>query len=225
MTFFEKLEQQLLQTFSDRNLDAQEKFTLFDIFQPLNREQRAFVRNKAFSWVRQHSHTEPVEPLLKWLEAVVKMLDASRPGTVESEVFFSPGRACRDALLGMIARATVSLDICVFTISDDAICAGLLQAHQRGVHIRVISDNDKQYDHGNDIAYLQRQGFQVRVDDTRHHMHHKFMVVDGARLVTGSFNWTLSASRYNHENIVSTNSPAVVADFIAEFNRLWQAFA
>jgi phosphatidylserine/phosphatidylglycerophosphate/cardiolipin synthase-like enzyme len=57
-------------------------------------------------------------------------------------------------------------------------------------------------------------------------MHHKFMVVDGAELFTGSYNLSMNAEQSTFENLVhlrgATYAP-VVAAFEAEFERLWTA--
>lgn len=43
----------------------------------------------------------------------------------------------------MLGSAKRTLDVCVFTITCDEIASALIQAHQRGVRVRVISDNDQ----------------------------------------------------------------------------------
>jgi phosphatidylserine/phosphatidylglycerophosphate/cardiolipin synthase-like enzyme len=52
-------------------------------------------------------------------------------------------------------------------------------------------------------------------------MHHKFMIADLHTLITGSYNWTLSAARYNHENILLTREANVIKSFSSEFDKLW----
>eukprot|EP00878_Enallax_costatus_P030730 GHUV01033509.1.p1 GENE.GHUV01033509.1~~GHUV01033509.1.p1 ORF type:complete len:145 (+),score=38.82 GHUV01033509.1:271-705(+) len=42
-----------------------------------------------------------------------------------------------------LASARSSIDVCVFTITCDEITRILLEAKQRGVRIRIISDNDQ----------------------------------------------------------------------------------
>ena len=75
---------------------------------------------------------------------------------------------------------------------------------------------------GSDITHLEKQGIPVKVDDTRHHMHHKFMVIDQSSVITGSYNWTRSAAEYNHENIVLLNDAGIAKSYQDEFNRLWE---
>ncbi len=55
------------------------------------------------------------------------------------------------------------------------------------------------------------------------HMHHKFALVDGKRLITGSLNWTLTAVQSNKENIMVTEEPELVGPYQQEFLKLWEA--
>lgn len=220
----DQLIQALEQTFTDRRVDTEEKSELFSLFQSLNREQRAFVRNRAFDIVKSNQQHEPIAPLLKWLQAIIKNLDSSRPAIPESDTYFSPGNTCLNILLSLINDAKKSVDICVFTISDNNIRDAILAAYARGICIRVITDNDKTEDLGSDIYTLAKKGVNIRTDQTRHHMHHKFAIFDGRKLITGSFNWTRSASLYNHENLVLLEDKDTVVEFGEEFEKLWAQF-
>ncbi len=113
----------------------------------------------------------------------------------------------------------------MFTISDDRITDAIVQAHRKGVRIRIITDNKKIHDHGSDIKELAAKGLQVRVDKTRSHMHHKFALFDGSRVLTGSYNWTRSAALFNHENVLVTDQPGIVQDYSREFEKLWKEMA
>jgi phosphatidylserine/phosphatidylglycerophosphate/cardiolipin synthase-like enzyme len=112
--------------------------------------------------------------------------------------------------------------ICVFTISDDRITDAIITTHKKGVQIQVITDNDKMEDEGSDIEQLADEGIPVKIDNTPNHMHHKFMVVDERALLTGSYNWTRSAARYNHENILLTRETPVIRSYLKEFSQLWK---
>lgn len=114
------------------------------------------------------------------------------------------------------------INICVFTISDDRITDAIITAHKKGVGFKIITDNDKLWDEGSDIKQLAKLGVCIKMDATPNHMHHKFMVVDNKSLLTGSYNWTVSAMRYNHENILITEEAGVVRSFLKEFDNLWR---
>ena len=84
--------------------------------------------------------------------------------------------------------------------------------------MRIITDDAKADDLGSDIDRLGRPGIAVRVDRSPFHMHHKFAIVDGATLLTGSYNWTRGAARDNEENLIVTDEPRLVSAFASTFD-------
>lgn len=179
------------------------------------------LRSKVFDMANARINPDNYVFIMQWVENACKALiiPVEEKG---SEVYFSPGKACRAAILNQIRGAVQSLDICVFTISDDHIAEALVQAHHKKVNLRIITDNDKSEDRGSDIYAFHGAGIAVKVDDTRHHMHHKFMVADDKVALTGSYNWTRSAAKFNHENLLLTKEPAVTKAFMKEFESLWR---
>ncbi len=152
-------------------------------------------------------------------------LDFTKPNSTASYIkvgaFFSPGEECQNAILQFIKAARQSLDICVFTISDNLVTEAILEAFARGIRIRILTDNEKLYDKGSDIQQLSKAGLDIRIDQTKNHMHHKFAIADGLFLLTGSYNWTRSAALYNHENVLITKDPVAMAGYQQQFKKLW----
>jgi mitochondrial cardiolipin hydrolase len=215
-------------TLADGRLSSEEKRELSAALaqSPWRTDQLSSLRNQAFELLR--ARLDPsTAPLLSWLEGVARAIDHARPAPVArpTEVFFSPGPDCKVAILSLLGSARASLELCVFTISDDDITRAIVDAHRRQVAIRLITDNDKRNDTGSDVDQLVRAGVPTRIDRTDAHMHHKFAIADGTTLLNGSFNWTRSATRVNEENVVVTSEPAPVRAFKAEFERLWLALA
>lgn len=71
------------------------------------------------------------------------------------------------------------------------------------------------------MSTLCSPGICVRCDVSSVYMHHKFAVMDGRLLISGSLNWTLTAVQSNMENILVTEEPDLVQPFIKEFHKLW----
>jgi len=169
--------------------------------------------------------TEDIDTALNWLEEVVSALESLHPTEQQqkarTQAHFSPGDAPREAILRLLNTAYKTVDICVFTITDNILRDALIRTSERGVALRVISDNDKSSDRGSDIRFLQHHNISVVTDRTDAHMHHKFAIFDQRTLLTGSYNWTRSAARENHENVVVTDDNRLVSLFINEFNTLW----
>ena len=53
-------------------------------------------------------------------------------------------------------------------------------------------------------------------------LHHKFAVIDGNTVITGSFNWSPSAAHQNDEVLMVIHSPLLAAHFTREIDRLWK---
>ena len=139
-----------------------------------------------------------------------------------NQAYFSPGPNCRIAIEQAMETALSELLICVFTISDDRLSDAIMAAHRSGLTVRVISDNDKMHDRGSDVERLSQAGVDVRIDCSPEHMHHKFMVIDGRTVMTGSYNWTRSAETRNEENIIAVDDPQLATRFSEEFERIWK---
>lgn len=181
------------------------------------------LRAKLFKLVSEKQTRKNYAELHLFLEEAVRILmHALKPKGVEvvSSCYFSPGNSCRDAIIERLKQAKHRIHICVFTISDDLITKEILAAHRRGVNVVVVTDNDKMSDIGSDIDQLVNAGIETYIDQTDNHMHHKFAVIDSHWVLSGSFNWTRSASRCNHEDLTVTNEPGVVKSFDTEFERL-----
>lgn len=225
-----QIRKMLIQTFEDFQMTRSERSALSQIFDHLNLSEHhlALIRSEAFQLFKEYQPGPGArEQSLEWLEDVMKILarPASEKFEINSEAWFSPADDCSHRICRMISSARKKIDICVFTITDDRVTQAILEAHSRRIPVRIISDNDKSFDPGSDIERLADAGVQVRIDQTEHHMHHKFALFDSKMVLTGSYNWTRSASRHNSENLIITNDPVLLFRFQSEFEKLWNQFA
>ncbi len=228
MSDYKKVEELLAESFDDFKLSQDEKYTFRNLLESLEnkREMLAFARNKAFDIYRTQDAVEGDSFFhsTNWLEKVIKTIDGVRSSESDSQSksYFSPGDSCANQIIQCIQNARQSIDICVFTISDNNISEAILSAHKKGIKLRVVSDNDKADDKGSDIYYLAEKGVDVKLDKSPNHMHHKFAIFDQSILVNGSFNWTRSASTVNEENITILYDASLIASFSTTFESLWK---
>jgi cardiolipin hydrolase len=189
-------------------------------------QQLSKWRHEVFAMAAARLDRHEARQALDWLEQINKCLLPRHPVTKSRrmECHFSPGPDCAEAIMNEINRAQHTIDVCVFTITDDRIGRVLLNAKGRGVRVRIISDDQKAMDLGSDVMDLQSMGIDVRFDVSRAHMHHKFALFDSTTLLSGSYNWTRSAARENQENVVVTDASRMVSAFAEEFSRLWALF-
>jgi len=225
---FNRLDQQLRDSLADLRLSNEERDELRQLGSELNQDQVRFMRNRAFALARElMREPENVEQALKWLEQVIKTLDSvgSAPRVEHASAHFSPGESCRRKIRELCRQARKSVEICVYTISDDQLSEEVLACHERGIAVRVITDNEKQFDVGSDIQWLRDRGVPLRIDAGPYHMHHKFALFDGRLLLNGSFNWTRSATTSNEENLLVIDHPQLLAAYSREFEALWARYA
>ncbi len=123
------------------------------------------------------------------------------------KILFSPKAGISKELSRMTQAAAQEISVAAYAFSSKYLGNALVAAMKRGVKIRLILDKDnaeKSYslddlliENGIDIRFLKVKGGC---------MHHKFMVIDRARLMTGSYNFTNDSEFRNHEAAIFINA-------------------
>ena len=187
----------------------------------LDRVERGELKMRLFNEAKLFSTNgdDSVKPI-RWLENSFELIEKNTFRL--HEVLISPGKQIPDTLHVLLENAKRSIDICVFTISDQSLSKRLLDAHMRGVAVRIISDDKKVNDRGSQVYNLKKAGVKVKIDHSRYHMHNKFGVIDNRISFTGSYNWTYTATKHNQENLLITTNYDIVRQFGEEFEKLWK---
>ena len=216
-----ELEKLFQQTIEDEIFTREERTELRKFVKdsqlPINAQ--GALRAKIFEMVETRLEDPKAIKLLAWLREANKILLPKAGSGLKQNVLFSPGNTCRNAIISHMGQCRNTMDICVFTISDDHITRKIEQCHKRGIRVRIISDDDKSLDRGSDIYRMSDRGISVKIDRTPFHMHHKFAVFDQHYVLTGSYNWTRSAADKNEENILITNDPKSIRTFSIQIQR------
>lgn len=220
-----EFQQLLQQSFADQKVARSEKDELKQWLERLapDAQKTAQLRNQAFLFVKEQLGESAT--MVNWLEDIVRLLHPidAQSAPISVRASFSPQDNCPGDICEMFADTKRTADVCVFTITDDRITSAILRAFERGVKIRIITDNDKAADEGSDADRLAAAGVPVRVDRTAYHMHHKFAIFDQKSLLNGSYNWTRSAAENNEENFVILDLPPLVSRFQKQFDQLWDS--
>ena len=222
----EQIDDLLKRTLDDSRVSRGEKSILEGMVREHgdSEQQLGFLRHRAFAVARESIVGPEGIAAMEWLEDVIKVFQPREDSDQNSsQVCFSPGDDCPQIIINQVERASQSIDICVFTITDNRIADAIRDAFVRGIAVRIISDNDKSLDPGSDIERFKGLGIPVRIDQTDHHMHHKYAVFDQKTTLTGSYNWTRSADKHNDENFVITTESTINRAYLGHFDRLWDA--
>jgi len=149
---------------------------------------------------------------------------AQKAATCSVQAFFvSPDidGVIEQELISLIDRATSTLDVALYSFTDDQLGAAVIRAHQRGVAVRVFLEERNVSSTGSEAEKLYNEGVHLKVDTASGLFHHKFAVIDRETVITGSYNWSDSADDDNFENAVVIKCPEIAAAFTQEFERLW----
>lgn len=136
------------------------------------------------------------------------------------QAYFSPGIS--KYLVADLALAQKTVDAALYSLTHPDLTRALVEASQRGVRVRVKLDKLQSANphQGAAILTLSGAGVSVAVSILSRTMHHKFAVIDGWRVWTGSYNWTVSADRRNAENAALLLCPALAQQYQTQWEGL-----
>jgi len=192
---------------------------IVDLISSLNRIELVELRQRLFNEARKFEVKDNSSQALFWLHNCFDLIEKNMFRL--HQVIFSPGTDILESISDLLKQARKTLDICVFTITDERLATEIWNCHQRGVRVRIISDDDKMFDRGSAIPDLKSSGIPIKTDHSRYHMHHKFGIIDSRIVFTGSFNWTYTASKHNQENLLITSNFEIVKQYSEQYELLW----
>ncbi|MEG4171164.1 MULTISPECIES: phospholipase D-like domain-containing protein [unclassified Microcoleus] len=141
-----------------------------------------------------------------------------------------------------LGTASKSVNLALFVFSAQQLANTLEAKSRTGVGIRALVDSSFVYRPYSEAMEMMGasllEGCKLEVENrpwshplatvgmpklpVGDRLHHKFGVVDGATVITGSHNWSEAANRANDETLLVIESATVGAHFEQEFDRLYQ---
>lgn len=132
-----------------------------------------------------------------------------------------------EKLIRHIEKARRSIHIASFEFNLTPIAEALIAAHQRGVEIKWVTDNehgleaDEEKGHGQ-FAMLKKAGIEVKADTRSALMHNKFWIFDQKTVWTGSTNITVNGIFKNNNNVIVIQSTELADIYEQEFLEMWE---
>lgn len=125
-------------------------------------------------------------------------------------------------LTDFIAGAAVRIDAALYKLTHGDVVEALLQAHARGIAVRMVSDT--KHRHRNDAGpvydQLEAAGIPIVYDERKSDMHNKFLVRDGFDVWLGSYN-PLQMAATHAEDALTITSADVAEAFTIEFEEMF----
>lgn len=134
---------------------------------------------------------------------------------------FSPGGGCTADVVGLIGSAKSSVLLAGYSFTSGPIVEALVAKRKAGVRVELVLDRSDAGEHpvrGSKAETAKSGGVAVYIDSKHSIFHDKYIVVDGAYVETGSFNYTAQAERSNAENCLILRSVELAAQFSANWS-------
>lgn len=141
----------------------------------------------------------------------------------KTEVLFSPKGSIKDTIIKTIISSEETIDIAAFTFTAGDIAEALYNAKERGVKIRIIIDQKQDKKRCQVLEFLKEEGLdpQFLKGNVGGSMNNTFAIFDGKLLVTGSYNWTEYAEKFNYENAIFIDESDVIEKYEKEYESLY----
>jgi phosphatidylserine/phosphatidylglycerophosphate/cardiolipin synthase-like enzyme len=147
---------------------------------------------------------------------------SSFPPRASFTVGFSPKGESLNIILDAVNGAERSILVAAYSFTSKPIATALVAARKRGVAVQVVADARSNSGRYSAVTFLANQGVPVRVNGHYAIFHHKFMVIDGRHLETGSFNYSAAAAGRNAENVLLLRDmPELAGIYAREWEKLW----
>lgn len=122
------------------------------------------------------------------------------------EVAFSPEQDVASLIIKAINQAKKQVLVQAFSFTHKDIAQALIDAHRRGVEVKLIADYE-QSEHENDkVAQIAKAKVPVWLDGEHQSAHNKVVLIDvntpQVVIITGSYNFTFAAQFKNAENVL-----------------------
>jgi len=134
------------------------------------------------------------------------------------QVYFSPNGGAAEAIIKEISGARTEILVQAYSFTSTPIAKALVDAHKRGVKVQAILDKSQRSERYSSATFLANSGIPTFTDGEHAIAHNKIMVIDGATVVTGSYNFTRAAEEKNAENVLIIRSK----DLAALYTKNWE---
>jgi phosphatidylserine/phosphatidylglycerophosphate/cardiolipin synthase-like enzyme len=139
------------------------------------------------------------------------------------EVYFSPDDGTAAEIIRHIQSARESINFLAFSFTSDDIASAMLAKAAEGVSVAGVFESSQVSSNiGGEFELMREAGLDVRLDGNPRNMHHKVIIIDEGTVITGSYNFSANAEKRNDENTLVIHDPAIAAQFMAEFARIFQ---
>ena len=129
-------------------------------------------------------------------------INTSRVISPKIDLCFTPPSNCANLITNLIDQAKNTIHMQAYGLTHPEIINSLIKANERGVKVRILLDRSNLTQKYSKIEELKQAGIEIGIDTVSGIAHNKIIIADLYTVVTGSFNFTVSAAKRNVENVL-----------------------
>lgn len=137
-------------------------------------------------------------------------------------IYFSPqDDTINSVLIPLVDNAKQYIYIPMFAITHKKFAQALINAHARGVDVKIILDATNAPQKHSAHENLRKAGIPVKVENYAGKMHTKNIIIDDKYLISGSMNLSKNGNSKNDENTLVIENPNFVKFYKKVFLYIW----
>jgi phosphatidylserine/phosphatidylglycerophosphate/cardiolipin synthase-like enzyme len=136
--------------------------------------------------------------------------------------YFAPEDNIERIILKRLLKAEKSIHFMAFSFTSDRLGEIMIKKFKEGIKVFGIFEAKGASSRYSEYVKMKIEGLPVRLDRNPHNMHHKVIVIDGERVITGSYNYSSSGNTKNDENILILDNAGIAREYLREFSRLYR---
>ncbi|HRE48273.1 MAG TPA: phospholipase D-like domain-containing protein [Aggregatilineales bacterium] len=134
-------------------------------------------------------------------------------------VYFAPVDKVMEKVVAEVKNSRRSIRFMIFTFTHADLSGAIIERMGKGVTVQGVIESRGASQGA--MPTLVCAKVPVRVEGGGGTMHHKVIIIDNEVVITGSFNFTKSATEQNDENLLIIRNKRLAQAYIAEFDKMW----
>ena len=136
--------------------------------------------------------------------------------------YFSPkDKVVTKTIIPLINNAKDYIYIPTFVLTHEKLAQALINAHNRGVDIKIIVDATNVNAKRSRISFLRNSGIKIKTENYAGKIHSKTILIDDLYLISGSMNFSNSGENKNDENCLIIEDKRLTKYYKEFFEYLW----
>lgn len=137
-------------------------------------------------------------------------------------LYFSPqDDAVNNVIIPLIDNSTQYIYMPMFVITHKKLAQALINAHTRGVDVKIIIDATNASQKYSLVEQLRKAGIQVKAENYAGKMHSKNLIIDDKYIISGSMNLSKNGSIKNDENTLLIENTTFAKYYKNFFLYIW----